>query len=258
MDALQPGQSGAGGGKPSGLRGASPQAAVKILSLRVPERVSQGAIAPLPLINGKGGSAAAGAQGLDSMVAALMQAFRPQTPMGAGPQVPTYQPPSNTYQPPSGGGGNYGEDPDEGSDSDIWRVPSRDPGNPRPPIGPVGYPEPGRSPAPNNPPPPIITFPHPDQPGPILEPDPGPASPKPRGPDDPGWYDERPRVELPQNPGGWPDGGGPWNDFPGPEPGGGWGPIEQASQEEAPSLFNDQANEQPWWMQKNEGLFNNY
>lgn len=57
-------------------RGISPQEAVKILSLRVPERPSPTAVVPLELLNSPGG-AAAGAQGLDSMIAALIQAFRP-------------------------------------------------------------------------------------------------------------------------------------------------------------------------------------
>ena len=118
---------GSGGG-----RGLSPQQAVKILSLRVPERASQGAIAPLPLLQSKG-SGAAGAQGLDTFVAALMRAFAPQTAtpgvpvLGGGPDTfgaglgrerdlnrppmgePTYgaqPPPFSGGQPPSPWGGS--------------------------------------------------------------------------------------------------------------------------------------------------------
>lgn len=83
MDALQPGARPQGTGQGGGM---SPQQAVKILSLRVPERASQGSIAPLPLLTSKGG-AQAGAQGLDTMVAALMRAFSRQQPLGAGPQA---------------------------------------------------------------------------------------------------------------------------------------------------------------------------
>lgn len=70
-----------------GARGMGPQQAVKIWSLRVPERASQGALAPLPLLTSKG-SGAPGAGGLDSIVAALMQAFRP-TPTQGVQRVPS-------------------------------------------------------------------------------------------------------------------------------------------------------------------------
>lgn len=62
-------------GSPGG--GLSPQQAVKILSLRVPDHQSQGAIAPMPLLQSKG-SAAPGAGGLDTLIAALMKAFQGQ------------------------------------------------------------------------------------------------------------------------------------------------------------------------------------
>jgi hypothetical protein len=61
-------------------RGLSPQEAVKILSLRIPERPSPTAIAPMPLLTSQGG---AGVPGLDSLVAALMQSFQ-----GTGADAP--------------------------------------------------------------------------------------------------------------------------------------------------------------------------
>jgi hypothetical protein len=73
----------AGGGSGNGY-GISPQEAVRILSLRVPDRPSPTAIAPLPLLQSPGG-AAAGASGLQSMIAALMQAFRPTPPIPRTP-----------------------------------------------------------------------------------------------------------------------------------------------------------------------------
>lgn len=75
-------------GASSAPRGASPQEAVKLLSLRVPERPSQGALAPVSLLTSRG-SQAPGASGLDSLIAALMQAFQtpssvPALPSGTG------------------------------------------------------------------------------------------------------------------------------------------------------------------------------
>lgn len=66
-----------------GARGISPQQAVKILSLRVPERPSPTAIAPMALLQSQGGMAP-GAGGLQSMIAALIQAFKPQMDSGNG------------------------------------------------------------------------------------------------------------------------------------------------------------------------------
>ena len=132
MDALQP--------KPPGPRsaaipGASPQQAVKMLSLRVPERASQGAIAPLPLLTSKG-SQVAGASGLDSMIAALMQAFR-QQPVGQPGQGP-----------PTGPTGSYAGDtrgyavptlPSGSDNTSTWPGRERDLGNrPAPPQTPDG------------------------------------------------------------------------------------------------------------------------
>lgn len=131
--ATTPGGTGAGG--PSGVKGASPQQAVKILSLRVPERPSATQIAPQALLTSKG-SAAAGAQGLDTLVAALMQAFQPPVTSGA-PQVPG---------------------------APVSRVPGRDgspqpgiipapPQSPLPPVQePPGLPAPGGGPRPIPPP----------------------------------------------------------------------------------------------------------
>lgn len=133
------GPNGQGG---SGGRGISPQQAVKILSLRIPERPSPRGIAPQPLLTSKG-SAAAGAQGLDLVVAALMQMFKPQTASGA-PQVPG---------------------------APVSRVPGPD-GRPRPDVTPVpptldqplppvmqppGLPAPGLQQPPSTIPPPRIT-----------------------------------------------------------------------------------------------------
>jgi hypothetical protein len=81
-------------GRPAG--GLTPQQAVKMLSLRIPERPSPTGLAPMPLLQSPGG---AGMQGLDSLIAALLQAFggagmdlgtgSRQTPGGFGPGRPT-------------------------------------------------------------------------------------------------------------------------------------------------------------------------
>jgi len=91
-------QSGATPQGGTNVGGMSPQEAVKILSLRVPERPSASAIAPLPLLQSQGGMAP-GAGGLDSMIAALMQAF-PQLGRGPAPQTPTFGGPGTPSQRP--------------------------------------------------------------------------------------------------------------------------------------------------------------
>lgn len=73
------------GGGPSTPKGLSPQEAVKLISLRVPERSSAGALAPLPLLTSRG-SQQAGAGGLDTLIAALMQAFKGST-LPSGPDT---------------------------------------------------------------------------------------------------------------------------------------------------------------------------
>lgn len=75
--------------------GISPQQAVQIRSLRVPERLPTNAPVNRTLLTSPGGMAA-GAQGLDSMVAALMQAFRPQASVAGPAPMPASA--------PSGGG----------------------------------------------------------------------------------------------------------------------------------------------------------
>lgn len=103
-------EGGANGPQGSGkVGGISPQEAVRILSLRVPERPSASALAPLPLLTGAGGRAA-GAQGLDALIQGLLQAF-PQLPnpggsgngRGPDPRVPSFGGPGTPSQ--RGGGG---------------------------------------------------------------------------------------------------------------------------------------------------------
>src|SRR5215510_13617579 len=129
-------------GKPI-ISGVSPQRPIKILSLRVPKFPSPSAIAPLPLLTSQGG-ATAGAQGLDSMVAALVEAFKPggtsRMPYGVPtvpPPVPEYAPPPQVAEPPAGV-----------VTPPAFHVPSP-PTAPRPPISV----EPGPAPAPPPPPP---------------------------------------------------------------------------------------------------------
>lgn len=82
---MQGGTNGNGRG-PSRL---SPQQAVRILSLRVPESLPQNAPVARSLLTAPG-SRAPGAGGLQSMVAQLMQAFQPQS----GPSPVQMPPPS--------------------------------------------------------------------------------------------------------------------------------------------------------------------
>lgn len=181
--AQRPGQS--GGGRAGGM---TPQQAVRILSLRVPERPSPTAIAPLPLLQSQG-SRAPGAQGLDSMIAALMQSFgRGGGQQGAG----------GSYLPTPSGPGPFIGGPD-----DIWRAPDT-PERPRTP-DPIPEPDPfqrrpvpdgeWRPKPPNNPPPPVVT---PGDPGPRPEPIPdappsGPQTPIDMTPEPPpSLFDDNP------------------------------------------------------------------
>jgi hypothetical protein len=59
----------------------SPQQAVKLLSLRIPERPAPQAIAPQALLQGRG---AAGSPGMASVIQGLMRAFLPGLQSGAG------------------------------------------------------------------------------------------------------------------------------------------------------------------------------
>lgn len=208
MDALRPVASGNGGnGTPGKVAGATPQQAVKVLSLRIPERAAAGSIAPLPLLTGQG-SAAPGASAFTSLIAQLASAMKPQ--VSGGPQVPTLGTPP----------GNFGTQPVPVSgQSPFWPVP-RDPDRPREPVIPEephgeppqsrvtgGFgpriddgrppqPEPEPSaPRPNNPLPPVITFPGPDlPPGPPVD-DTGPERPESpvyNPPDIQGLFDDSP------------------------------------------------------------------
>ena len=88
------------GGRSVGQAGSSPQEAVKILSLRVPKTLPSNAPVSRALLTSPG-SAAPGAGGLDSLVQALMRAFKPQTPTGAPeqPQMPQGPQPSRQTMP---------------------------------------------------------------------------------------------------------------------------------------------------------------
>lgn len=126
-----------GAGSPEGAKigGISPQEAVRILSLRVPERASPTGLAPLPLLQSRGGLGA-GAQGLDALLQGLMQAF-PQLPQSGGsglgrgpnPQVPTFGGPGT---PPQRGGG--GELPPQAPPPNL-PPPVIRPGDDNPPPG---------------------------------------------------------------------------------------------------------------------------
>jgi hypothetical protein len=119
------------GSAPSRL---SPQQAVKVLSLRVPQTLPSNAPVNRQLLTSPGG-AAAGASGLQSMIQQLMQAFKPQaspqqalagqppplqapaqqamptphmlpTPPDGGPTAPAGGAPSPFLNPTIGGGGS--------------------------------------------------------------------------------------------------------------------------------------------------------
>lgn len=108
------GEGGANGQQTKKLGGLSPQEAVKILSLRIPDQPSATSIAPLPLLQSPGGTSLGG-PGLDRMMQGLMAAFPPTLPtipgggrLGRGdvPKLPTFQPPipeANPMVPPFSG-----------------------------------------------------------------------------------------------------------------------------------------------------------
>lgn len=158
------GEAGGGNGPQAGARpgGVSPQEAVKILSLRVPERPSPTSIAPLPLLMSPGG-AAPGAMGLDQMIQGLMAAFRPQSPSGA-PQIP---------QLPNRPGGGLGRGPQP--QLPTFR-PSPDP----------SFTAEQRFPTSNNYPTPNIVF-QPGGPGPVERPGQPINNPIPPPPPPPEW-----------------------------------------------------------------------
>lgn len=88
---FQPGLVNGNNGNGDGSRrpsGSGPQSPVEIRSLRIPDQPSPTSVAPLPLLQSAGG-AVPGAQGLDSMVAALVNAFKPQTAAPASLQAPS-------------------------------------------------------------------------------------------------------------------------------------------------------------------------
>lgn len=78
-DSQLPNQQG-GGQSASGL---SPQAAVKLLQLRVPERPAASALAPQGLLNGQGGQGFGGG-GLQAIIQMLMRGFGGQGGQGGG------------------------------------------------------------------------------------------------------------------------------------------------------------------------------
>ena len=83
---LKPGQ-GHGGGLTT-----APQQAIRTLSLRVPQTTSVPGVAPLPLLNARGG----GGSDLDMLLTALLKAFGgqgSQRPSGGSPTPPRVRPP---------------------------------------------------------------------------------------------------------------------------------------------------------------------
>lgn len=87
------------GASPSRL---SPQQAIKILSLRVPETLPSNAPVSRSLLTSPGG-AAPGAQGLNSLIAQLVQAFKPSQEMASPQQaspLPSRQIPNAPFQAP--------------------------------------------------------------------------------------------------------------------------------------------------------------
>lgn len=91
------GQNGGGTASPSRL---TPQQAVKILSLRVPESLPGNAPVARQLLTAPGGSAA-GASGLQSLIQQLIQSFRPQPQQGG--QLPSQSMPFTPTQAPQTG-----------------------------------------------------------------------------------------------------------------------------------------------------------
>src|SRR5262245_3425844 len=108
--ATEQGAGGAQGGRRGGL---SPQQAVKILSLRVPERPTPGALAPLPLLTAPGGDAAGAADIIDLIGSIIGNApggggvpgsGLPGGPPPMGPMLPSMPGPSagpSSFQTPA-------------------------------------------------------------------------------------------------------------------------------------------------------------
>ena len=100
------------GGPPQG-GSLSPQAIVKMLSLRIPKQAAPGQIAAPALLQSQGGG------GLNTIMQALMQAFAPQyggpghdqTARIAQPGIPPAVPPIPRIIPGGGGGGIDGAPP---------------------------------------------------------------------------------------------------------------------------------------------------
>jgi hypothetical protein len=111
---------GGGGQSPSRL---SPQQAVKILSLRVPESLPSNAPVARSLLTSPGGSAA-GASGLQSMIQQLIQGFRPM--QGGGlPSSPMQMPPMQA--PMTGPNQNVSQQPQFTGNMDVPTDPMLNP-----------------------------------------------------------------------------------------------------------------------------------
>jgi hypothetical protein len=128
-----------------GPKGLSPQQAVKILSLRVPDRASPSAIAPLALLKSPGGAAAgaAAANPLQDLIKSLMALFEqqgpqqppaprvipglegeaPNGPFGAAPHRPIPQdiPPMGPYEELPMSGGDVLDTPGSGPSGGGWK-----------------------------------------------------------------------------------------------------------------------------------------
>lgn len=158
FDPAQPfnGNGGANGGNGGGRSRLSPQQAVRILSLRVPESLPSNAPVNRALLTSPGGSAA-GASGLNSMIQQLIEAFKPTQ---AAPQGVPALPPVDLTRPASGSPAPQGP---------VSTVPGPS-GQPRPTPTPVPQPN-VPPPTPAAPPPPSAGTP----PSVTFEPGPAPA-----------------------------------------------------------------------------------
>src|SRR3990167_9372355 len=94
------GQGGPNGSRPRGL---SPQQAVKILSLRVPESLPSNAPVNRSLLTSPGGAAPV-AGGLQSLIQQLIQSFKPAAGAPGGAPGQTTRMPVPGLQPGMGGG----------------------------------------------------------------------------------------------------------------------------------------------------------
>lgn len=99
-------QNGGGQGGGSAAGGLTPQQAIRILSLRIPNRSNGRGIAPNALLQG-GGAATPGFNvgGFDAVIQALMGAFSPQPGSGGGQVTSAGLPPFQPPAPQQGGGG---------------------------------------------------------------------------------------------------------------------------------------------------------